>query len=318
MGRKPRHTRHLFRSIAMTLTYSQAKNVFLSLLLGACFALLPQVGAAQTAADSLTILQKTWTETEVKPGLIWKKAHFEDLFDSRQSVNFIEIDLNHPDRRIAYTGVSTGFKRTSEFVREAGAAAGINATFFNTSTGESVTLLKIGGTIINETTLLLANGQRNERASGAVLIHATPNGKQQVQVIAGDNTQGDWDQHVEADHVLVSGPVMLLDGSYADIQQNAFNNNRHPRSAVAVLPGNKVILLTVDGRNAQAQGMSIHELAFLLKVLGAEQALNLDGGGSTALYIEGATDNGIVNYPSDNQQFDHQGERRVANAIIVY
>lgn len=300
------------------MRFTQAKNTFLFVLFGAWCTVLPVLGFAQSAADSLAIVQKAWTETEVKPGLIWKKAHFEKLFDSKQSVNYIEIDLNHPDRRVAYTGVSTGFKRTSEFVREAGAAAGINATFFNTTSGGSVTFLKIDGEIINETTLFLASGQRNERASGAVLIDASPNGTQHVRIIEGNNAQLDWDQQVEGENILVSGPVMLLNSTYVDIQSNAFNNNRHPRSAVAVLPGNKVILLTVDGRNAQAQGMSIHELAFLLKMLGAEQALNLDGGGSTALYIEGATENGIVNYPSDNQQFDHQGERRVANAIIVY
>src|SRR5690606_30176604 len=105
--------------------------------------------SAGTITDSLTIAQKTWTSEAIKPGLIWKKAHFENLFDSRQMVNYLEIDLDHPDVSVEFAGVSTGFKRTSEFVKEADALAGINATFFNTSTGGSVTLLKIDGQLIN-------------------------------------------------------------------------------------------------------------------------------------------------------------------------
>lgn len=273
-----------------------------------------------STADSLSIVAQTWISKNIHPGLTWKKAHFENLFDSRQMVNFLEIDLDHPEISVAFAGVPTGFKRTSEFVKEAGALAGINATFFNTSTGGSVTLVKIDGQLLNETTLLLANGQRNERANGAVLLEkGTNNGKQgmKADILAGNNDNLLWDKEVLGDDIMVCGPVLVMDGQAAQLQDNAFNNNRHPRSAVALLPDNKLMLMTVDGRNAEAQGMSLYELAFLLKVLGAEKALNLDGGGSTALYVEGIGENGIVNYPSDNRLFDHEGERRVANAILV-
>lgn len=296
---------------------TKSKQLLQASFIVASALLLPLLSTAQTAADSVAIVDKVWVETEIKPGLVWKKAHFEGLFNSNQAVNYLEVDLNHPDRKVSYAGVPVGFKRTSEFVKEAGAAAGINATFFDTRNGGSVTLLKIDGEEINETTLFLASGKRNERASGAILLQQN-NAQQQAQIIAGNNDQADWDKQVKADNILVSGPVMILESDYFKLDSNAFNNNRHPRSAVAVLPGNKLILIAVDGRNAQAQGMSIHELAYLLKILGAKQAINLDGGGSSALYVEGAGENGIVNHPSDNQLFDHHGERRVANAIIIF
>lgn len=316
----------------MNLTKTFSKQWIPGLLLLLCgLVLVPSPATyAQTAAapsgssltaDSLTILQEKWTSREIQPGLIWKQAHFEHLFDSKQEVNYLEIDLNHPDRSVSFAGVATGFKRTSEFVKEADALAGINASFFNTTTGGSVTLLKIDGQLINETSLLLPNGQRNERANGAVILEkeVAAGGKQSLiaDIIAGNNESLHWDLELPSENIMVCGPVLVLDSQPAVLQDNAFNKNRHPRSAVALLPGNKLILIAVDGRNAQAQGMSLHELAFLLKVLGAEKALNLDGGGSTALYIEGVGENGIVNYPSDNKLFDHFGERRVANAIIV-
>lgn len=273
-----------------------------------------------STADSLSIVEQPWGVQNIQPGLAWKKAHFENLFDSRQMVNYLEIDLNHPQISVSFAGVPTGFKRTSEFVKEAGALAGINATFFNTSTGGSVTLLKIDGELINQTSMLLANGQRNERANGAVILHKDmANGAHSMiaDIIAGDNGNPLWDEEMPEENIMVCGPVLVMDSQTALLQDNAFNKNRHPRSAVALLPGNKLMLIAVDGRNAEAQGMSLHELAFLLKVLGAEKAMNLDGGGSTALYIEGIGENGIVNYPSDNKLFDHEGERRVANAILV-
>ena len=64
--------------------------------------------------------------------------------------------------------------------------------------------------------------------------------------------------------------------------------------------------------------MSIWEFAHLIKILGGEDALNLDGGGSTTLWMSGAPDNGVVNYPSDNKMFDHEGERKVPNIFYVY
>ena len=55
-----------------------------------------------------------------------------------------------------------------------------------------------------------------------------------------------------------------------------------------------------------------------MRWLGADYAINLDGGGSTTLYVEGASDNGVVNHPTDNRKFDNKGERKVANAILVH
>jgi exopolysaccharide biosynthesis protein len=63
--------------------------------------------------------------------------------------------------------------------------------------------------------------------------------------------------------------------------------------------------------------MSLPELTDVLKWLNGKDALNLDGGGSSTLYVKGAGENGIVNYPTDNKQFDHEGERPVANAILI-
>jgi exopolysaccharide biosynthesis protein len=53
-----------------------------------------------------------------------------------------------------------------------------------------------------------------------------------------------------------------------------------------------------------------------MRYLGVKDALNLDGGGSTTLYVKDASENGIVNHPSDNKKFDRQGERFVVNSLL--
>ena len=76
----------------------------------------------------------------------------------------------------------------------------------------------------------------------------------------------------------------------------------------------------VDGRRKDsffALGLTLPHLASMMKAVGCYNAINLDGGGSTTLWIKGFPDNGVVNYPSDNKQWDHYGERKVANVILV-
>lgn len=66
-----------------------------------------------------------------------------------------------------------------------------------------------------------------------------------------------------------------------------------------------------------AGGMNLIELRHFLQQLGCTDALNLDGGGSSTLWAKGFNASGVANYPCDNHKFDHEGERKVANALVV-
>ena len=114
---------------------------------------------------------------------------------------------------------------------------------------------------------------------------------------------------------------MLKDGQICDWNSCGTNfiRTKHPRSAVATTKEGKILLITVDGRfPEQAEGVNIPELAHLIRILGGEDALNLDGGGSTTLWLSGASDDGVVNYPCDNGRFDHAGERKVPNILYLH
>ncbi|MER3431017.1 MAG: hypothetical protein C4324_08245 [Blastocatellia bacterium] len=89
----------------------------------------------------------------------------------------------------------------------------------------------------------------------------------------------------------------------------SFALNRHPRTAIAKLDDGKILLVAVDGRRPNISvGMTLQELAEYLLSIGATDAMNLDGGGSTTMYLDGR----VVNAPSDAG-----GERRIADALIV-
>ncbi len=114
---------------------------------------------------------------------------------------------------------------------------------------------------------------------------------------------------------IVAGVPQLIKNGKIDItweQEKAsrsFVETRHPRTAVAKLKDGKFLMMTVDGRQAGVSvGMNLYELADYLLSLGAVDAMNLDGGGSTTMVLDGK----VVNKPSDKE-----GERKVGDAILV-
>jgi exopolysaccharide biosynthesis protein len=109
--------------------------------------------------------------------------------------------------------------------------------------------------------------------------------------------------------ILRDGRSVAADAATVEgtISRNA--ETRHPRTAVGFSrDSTTLLLLVVDGRTSVSMGMTLVELADVMRHLGAWQALNFDGGGSTTMVIDGA----VVNVPSDAT-----GEREVGNALLV-
>jgi len=113
---------------------------------------------------------------------------------------------------------------------------------------------------------------------------------------------------------MVTGVPQLIKDSKIDItweqekSSKSFVETRHPRTAVAKLKDGKFLMITVDGRTEASGGIALQDLAEYLLSLGATDAMNLDGGGSTTMFVDGK----VVNHPSDKE-----GERKVSDAILV-
>jgi hypothetical protein len=110
--------------------------------------------------------------------------------------------------------------------------------------------------------------------------------------------------------VAITGNRLLVDDGIVTVVDNA---TLHPRTAVGIdHDTGQVLLLVIDGRSSASRGYTMLELANLMIDLGADEALNLDGGGSSTMV---ATPPGgvstVLNVPSDKV------ERRVTNALEV-
>ena len=279
------------------------KQLIFSLLL-----LLWVITVSASEQDSLLIVKADWKVTTTADGLTHKQAQIKGLFNSVQSINLIEIP-RASKRKIGIAG-NEGMKRTSQQATEKGAVAAINGTYYNMKEGNSVCFYKIGDTVIDTTT----DGEFKSRVNGAI---REKRGK--IEII-------EWSKPIEQSYkkskgtVLASGPIMLDNGKRSDWSacSKSFIETRHPRSAIYTKGDGTVVFITVDGRSAgNADGVSIPELAYLVKILGGYDAINLDGGGSTTLWLKGAPNNGVLNYPTDNKLFDHAGERSVSNIFYV-
>src|SRR5690606_9917932 len=265
--------------------------------------LFVRAASAQENRDSLAVVSQDWKKTKVKKGVVWKQGHFNNLFDSEQEINYVEIDLKNNLKKLHLAAEPSELKPTSQLALEHGASVAVNGGFFDMKNGGATDFIQVDNNVVNRTR------KKSDRGNALLLLS-----EKEVKIKAAADTLYEAERYP---NVMLSGPLLVAGGNPYPLTKNAFNDNRHPRTAIALTGDDKLLLLVVDGRNKSSHGMKLHELSSILRWLGAKEAMNLDGGGSSTLYIEGATENGVVSYPSDNKLFDHEGERAVANIIYL-
>lgn len=271
--------------------------------------LISSSAIAQT--DSLTVLRTEWNVKRIARGVRLKQFSFNNsIFNSNQNVSILEVKQR--GRRFFDLGYESQLLcKTSVFAKNANALAALNGTFFDIQNGGSVDFIESNNQVINDNRIN-KNGKRSAHQEAAILFNK---GKISLEKWNG---QPGWEQSLEAEDIMVTGPLLVLNGQREKLDTaKAFNKTRHPRSAIAITKNNRVLLITVDGRQANSAGMSLFELTKLISWLGARQGINLDGGGSTTLWVNDKSGGDVVNYPSDNKKWDHEGERKVANVILL-
>lgn len=249
-----------------------------------------------------------WEKEKIAPGLVWKTSHtiIDDTIP--QNINILIVDTRRRDISILYNPKKN--VKTSIQATEAKALAAINAGFFNIKDGGSATYIKVNGQVVDSDTV--TKWKRVPNMNGSFIIDG--NGKVEIM---GAMSNSWYDLRPGYRDALITGPLLVQSGKKALLPQTSLVIARHPRSCIGTKGRNKVILLTLDGRTTQAYGMTLIQLADLMLNLKCTNALNLDGGGSTTMYITGKPFNGVVNMPCDNKKFDHEGERAVSNLVIV-
>ncbi|WP_166355870.1 phosphodiester glycosidase family protein [Phytoactinopolyspora limicola] len=151
-------------------------------------------------------------------------------------------------------------------------------------------------------------------ADTVVVVGAGAGARALLELDAGDQVEITYAPRSDLDDIAVAvggSHVLVRDG----VPQTFSDTAVHPRTAVGVSEdGTEVFLVVIDGRQAHARGMSLTELGEFMHGLGAHDALNVDGGGSSTMVVRepGTADHDVVNSPSDGE------ERSVANGLAVF
>ena len=307
------------------------KRVFLILaLLGLSLCLW-----AGNKADSLAFVNAQWNKTDLGKGAVAMQAQVQ-MFNSIQNICIVKYPLKNFETQILHRPAKTA-GTTSELAKAENAQFAINAGYFHVKQRIPSVYFRTGKEIhgythhteLNRVNALMGFKDKKGRQVG---IKPATDTTQYAQV------SKEWRQ------VLASGPLLILDGEivvpvlmesmvdtlrekgvslyrhlYDKIKAYSsakfFYDKRHPRSAYGTDEHGYAYLVVIDGRHPnQAAGASIYETAYVCHLLGMTDAINLDGGGSSTLWTEAT---GVINYPCDNKQFDHEGERSIPNLIIV-
>ncbi|GAA0726991.1 hypothetical protein GCM10008905_24100 [Clostridium malenominatum] len=237
------------------------------------------------------------------PGVKEKRYSFNDRYGKRLEVLVAEVDTKNP-----YVGIEAGTPGDKDgygmetLTSQAKAAstseekvvAGVNGDFYYMVTGEPIGVIHKDG-----------KGIKTSHAAGwdffGILKDGTP--------IIGD---GETYKEVKDDlEEALGGSALLVKDGYVN---EGLSAEREPRTAVGIKEDGSVFFITVDGRQEPySAGISLLDLGRLMKDMGAVQALNLDGGGSTTYISKKPVSNtlSVSNKPSEGR------ERRVGNSWLV-
>ncbi len=198
-------------------------------------------------------------------------------------VHAVVANLEAPGVRLRATPYENRWQTVSEYAEESGAAVAINGGFWGF--GQRAKGIAAGGGV------RWPDGEDDDEAG----FFAIGRGGQ-AWISPPERVVNRIPSSRLSD--AVSGlPMLVRNGNVDQAALAAFPGSRlrHPRTAVGVgKSGAQAIFVVVDGRQGHSRGLTLYELAEFFVELGAESALNLDGGGSSAMYVEGR----IVNSPS--------------------
>lgn len=297
------------------------KRIFVLLLIG-LLAFGVDVEASSRKERAPKSGDAGWTITQLDGDkLVWYSFRGEE-FGAQQFVNVVSLDLNCKDYELEFVAIDRLDSLSSVAMRH-DAVVAINGTY-----EWDASFVKVDGKVFSEITLP-ADHLRYWKHEGAVAY----DGKK-IEIGYGDKSsyaKSKMPNMLSSSPMLIDnykqvGATFVGDISKLNISKlpsedyRRHQSVRHPRTAVALTRSNRLLLITVDGRSVNSAGMSAKELTeFLVTWFNPRYALNMDGGGSTTMYIKGSGESltDVVNYPTDNKRYDHYGQRRVSSHIIV-
>jgi exopolysaccharide biosynthesis protein len=227
------------------------------------------------------------------------------------AIHVLDVDLTRCNIVVAVKGADSAAGRIKTTTMLRGLSAkelvigGVNGDFFSLTTGAPTGLLVVDGKVLTP-----PSSQPVLAIDSAGVPHITT-----FALVDGRLSPLHPRDAVGGRPILLRDSVIL--GSVDTEGQASFNVGRNPRTAAGVASdGKRLILTVVDGRQRPySDGMSLRELAVLLRALGARDAINLDGGGSTTFVYADPNSGGALRI--GNRPSDAGGERAVGDALAI-
>ncbi len=236
--------------------------------------------------------------------------------------------------RVAAAADSDGVETSSEIAERTAARVVLNGGYFRM--GEvpmrHVGLLMVDGEIVEPAVdSVLRDGERYYLARGA-LGFLTDGSPDIAWVSSREGVLYAWDDPPPnrperritqldleglpvwpARDAVAAGPVLVMDGAVrvttdAEVFFGTKIPDQNPRTAAGVTGDGELVVVVIDGRQRGSRGVDLIELAEIMLNLGSVEAVNLDGGGSTTLVVDGV----LVNRPLGSQT-----ERQVMSALLI-
>ena len=239
-------------------------------------------------------------------------------------------DTRYSDDNISVTLTEKTVNNTQVYIADVtvSSAEYLKTALANNTYGTNVTA-KTSETAANNKAILAVNGDYYGANTTGYVIR---NGVVYRDTVQEDASNGDlaiykdgsfkiiYENEISADQLVEDGVVNLLAFGPALVENGEIVVNTksevgqsmasNPRTAIGIIDENHYIIIVSDGRTSESQGLSLYEMAEVMKSYGVKTAYNLDGGGSSTMYFNGQ----VINKPTTNGNIS---ERAVSDIVYI-
>lgn len=239
-------------------------------------------------------------------------------------------DTSYSDDNISVTLTEKTVNNTQVYVADVtvSSAEYLKTALANNTYGNNVTA-KTSETAANNNAILAVNGDYYGANTTGYVIR---NGVVYRDTVREDASNGDlaiykdgsfkiiYENEISADQLVEDGVVNLLAFGPALVENSEIvvdtksevgqSMASNPRTAIGIIDENHYIIIVSDGRTSESQGLSLYEMAEVMKSYGVKTAYNLDGGGSSTMYFNGQ----VINKPTTNGNIS---ERAVSDIVYI-
>ena len=252
--------------------------------------------AASKASETATVTDNSYSDDNISVTLTEKTVSNTQVYISDVTVSSSEY-LKTAFAQNTYRNNVTA--KTSETAANNNAILAVNGDYYGANTTGYVIR---NGVVYRDTV-------REDSSNGDLAIYKDGSFK----IIYEDQVSADELVKDGVVNLLAFGPSLVENGEIAvdtnsEVGQSMSSN---PRTAIGIIDENHYIIIVSDGRTSESEGLSLYQLAEIMKSYGVKTAYNLDGGGSSTLYFNGQ----VINKPTTNG--NTISERSVSDIVYI-